>query len=180
MAVAKADLTDNTSYTLKAQLTTGSSNVTTNPLTVVLDSIAPTMTSLSYDVNESIGSTMPSNVTVAKLTASDNSGGVVKCSLAGNGADNSLFTLVDGVLKLNTGKSYEDTATHSNTYTITVDLTDVAGNTVTKTLTVNLIDVNEAPTAIALSVTSSSMAELPGTGTRSEEPSCRERVSSPV
>jgi trimeric autotransporter adhesin len=126
-----------------------------------IDTLAPTLSKTSYDVNES--TTLPaSDVVVATLVGTDASS--MKYTLGSNGADNSLFSLVGGVLKLNAGKSFEDTSTHANVYNLTVDITDDAGNVLReKAITVNLKDVNEAPTAVALSFSSSILAELPGT-----------------
>nr|CBA28114.1 hypothetical protein Csp_A05660 [Curvibacter putative symbiont of Hydra magnipapillata] len=116
-----------------------------------VDNTAPTLATTSYDVNES--TTLPAaNVSVATLAGSDATS--MTYTLGSTGVDNTLFTLVNGVLKLKDGKSFEDTGTHSNTYNLTVDITDAAGNLLDeKAITVNLKDVNEAPvvtgTAIA-------------------------------
>lgn len=110
-----------------------------------LDNTPPTLGNASYNVAESIGTSMPSNVAVATLVGSDTT--ALTYALGSTGVDNSFFTLSSaGALTLNTGKSFEDTATHANTYSLTVDITDAAGNLLDeKAITVNLTDVNEAP-----------------------------------
>jgi VCBS repeat-containing protein len=143
LTVNQSDLGADGDKTLQAVATDAASNEGhSSSLAFKLDTKPPTLTITSYDVDESIGNFMPSNVAVAKLQGTDAS--ALSYRLGSKGADNHLFSLTaDGALTMNTGKDFEDSA-HANTYNVTLDITDAAGNVLNeKAFTVNVKDVNE-------------------------------------
>ena len=125
---------------------------------------------------ESANST-PTDLTLSSNTIAENAGAnAVIGSLAGvdpnpNDAltlslpvgltDNALFNLSGGNLQANASFNFEA----NSSYTVTVRVTDFEGATFDKPLTISVTDVNEAPTALALQNTTTSLAENTSTAT---------------
>ncbi len=119
----------------------------------------------------------PTDVTLSSNTIAENAGAnVVIGSLAGvdlnpNDAltlslptgltDNALFNLSGGNLQANASFDFEA----NSSYTVTIRVTDFDGATFDKPLTISVTDVNEAPTALALQNTTTSLAENTSTAT---------------
>jgi hypothetical protein len=98
--------------------------------------------------------TVSASLTSETLSAAENGTavGTIETSEAatvtlGTDADSDMFTLVDGVLTLNSAQDFE---TDKTELSVAFDLVDEAGNTSSDTLTVNITDVNEAPTASSI------------------------------
>ncbi|MCW2400089.1 putative Ig domain-containing protein [Sphingobium sp. B2D3C] len=105
--------------------------VTYGALPFVVDSTAPALTSATLTVNENA-------TAVGTLSASE----AVSWALA-PGGDAGLFTLSSsGALSFTAPRDYE---TQAHSYTINVNMTDLAGNMTSQAVTVNLANVNEAP-----------------------------------
>ncbi|MGV1046888.1 Ig-like domain-containing protein, partial [Limnohabitans sp.] len=124
----------------------------------VVDNTAPLFSSgTSATVAES------TSAATAVYTAQTTDDTSVSYSLSGTDVD--LFTLTDGVLKFKASPDFENPL-HTNSYQLSITATDAAGNTTTQSLTVGVTDVNEAPTAVALSNTTTSLAENTSTTAR--------------
>ncbi|MFO1003987.1 MAG: choice-of-anchor Q domain-containing protein, partial [Planctomycetaceae bacterium] len=119
----------------------------------------------------------PTDVTLSANTIDENAGAnVVVGALAGvdpdpNDAlslslptgltDNSLFNINGGNLRANGSFNFESLSS----YTVTVRVTDFDGLSFDKQFTISVTDVNEAPTAVALQNTTTSLAENTSTAT---------------
>jgi Ca2+-binding RTX toxin-like protein len=119
----------------------------------------------------------PTDVTLSANTIAENAGvNVVIGSLAGVDADpndaltlslpagltdNALFNISGGNLRANSSFNFEA----NSSYTVTVRVTDFDGATFDKPLTISVTDVNEAPTAMSLQNTTTTLAENTSTGT---------------
>ena len=133
------------SFTLTIQVTDAASNTATGTITVTvtdLDEVAPTMTanqSFTYAENQA------ANYTVGTVTATDNVG-VTGYSIVGGDTNNQFAITNGGVLShtvTGTTGAANDFETTPNSYTLTIQVTDAAGNTVTGTITVDVTNVVE-------------------------------------
>ena len=113
----------------------------------------------SAPVNEA-----PTDIVLSADTVAENAEGAVVAALSAIDPDagetaafaitddaSGLFEIAGGELKLKAGASLDFEARDS--YAITIEVTDKAGNTYSKTVTINVADVNESPSDIALSGT---------------------------
>ena len=107
---------------------------------------------------------------VVQIAATDADGDAVTATISG-GADAARFSLsASGALSFNAAPNFEAPADAGadNTYNVTIRASDVHGNTTDQALAVKVTDVNEAPTAIALSGTTASIAENTSTAARTK------------
>ena len=113
----------------------------------------------------------PTNVTLTANSVAENAGAnsvigaltgvdpdprdVLALLLPAGLTDNALFNLSGGNLRANASFNFEA----KSSYTVTVRVTDFDGLSFDKTFTINVTDVNEAPTAVALQNTTTSLPE---------------------
>jgi autotransporter-associated beta strand protein len=113
----------------------------------------------------SIAENAGANAVVGTLSTTDaNSGDTFTYALvAGAGsADNALFAISGDTLRATTNFDYET----KDRYSIRVRSTDAAGLSTEKAFTITVTDVNEAPTVLALTATTTSLAEDADTSSR--------------
>jgi hypothetical protein len=145
-------------YTLNAKVIdiAGNASSASSNFNTTVDIAAPILSTTSYNVAENL-------TTITTLLASD--AGAITYSLGGTGVDNSKFSITSsGALTFLTAKDFETpgSVVGSNTYAVTVSITDIAGNTINQAITINVTNVNEVP--VITSVAAASFAEN-GTGT---------------
>jgi hypothetical protein len=157
-AISGNDLTRTATFTPTADLPSGNASITVasgtytdaagNPggagtLTdsggnsISIDTLAPTLAITSYDIEE--------NLTAVADLAGDDANSITY-SLSGSGADNALFSVTSGgALAFKLAKDFEKpgSAAGSNTYAVTVNMVDVAGNVTNQAVTVNVTDVRD-------------------------------------
>ncbi|MGV0986792.1 MAG: cadherin domain-containing protein, partial [Limnohabitans sp.] len=124
----------------------------------VVDNTAPLFTSSS---TATVAENTATSTAVYTVQTTDDT--TVSYTLSGTDAQ--LFTLSNGVLKFKASPDFENPL-HASSYQLSITATDAAGNSSTQSLTVGVTDVNEAPTAVALSNTPTSLAENTNTSSR--------------
>ncbi len=129
-------------------------NVPQTAASLPVDNTAPTISTTTL--------TLAENQTAAgRLVASDNvtPAGSLVWAFESGGTDNALFSLNTSTGALNFLSAPDFEGTHSATYSVKVKATDAAGNAGTQTVSIMVTDVNEAPTALTLNNTVSTLAE---------------------
>ncbi len=122
--------------------------------------VAFTNTTTSIAENTAIGT----NLKVADITVTDDGLGTNALSLSGT--DQSFFTIVGTSLYLKAGTSLNFETKSSYNVTVNVDDTTVGSTPdVSASFTLNVTNVNEAPTAVAFTNTTTSIAENTAIGT---------------
>ena len=144
----------------------GSSAVTSNyTLTVTDVNEAPTAVALNNATTSIAENTSTStHIKVADIAVTDDAPGTNAVTLSG--ADASRFEVVGTALSLKAGETLNYEA--KNSYAVTVNVADSSVNgssAVTSNYTLTVTDVNEAPTAVALNNTTTSIAENTSTTT---------------
>jgi serralysin len=145
-------------YTLNAKVIdiAGNASSASSNFNTAVDIAAPILSTTSYNVAENL-------TTITTLLASD--AGAITYSLGGTGVDNSKFSITSsGALTFLTAKDFETpgSVAGSNTYAVTINITDVAGNTINQAVAITVTNINEAP--VITSGATANFAEN-GTGT---------------
>ena len=140
------------SYSVTVRVTDGGSLTYDETFTINVSDVneAPTDISLS---NASVAENAGSNATVGTLSTTDPEAGAMTYTITAGGAD---FNISGSTLRATNSFDYEVT----NSYSVTVRVTDGGSLTYDETFTINVTDVNEAPTDITLS--NASVAENAG------------------
>ena len=133
-----------TNYSLTVQVTDGAGNTASNIITVNVISIVPPATdtnapiifSQSFHVLENV----PIGSFVGVVSATDNER-IKSYAITSGNANNTFAISWSGLLTTTSNIDYETT----NTYSLTVEVTDGAGNTDNNTITVNVINIALPP-----------------------------------
>ena len=140
------------SYSVTVRVTDGGGLTYDETFTINVTDVneAPTDISLS---NTSVAENAGANATVGTLSTTDSEGGAMTYTITAGGTD---FNINGSTLRATNSFDYEVT----NSYSVTVRVTDGGGLTYDETFTINVTDVNEVPTDITLS--NASVAENAG------------------
>ena len=140
------------SYSVTVRVTDGGSLPYDETFTINVSDVneAPTDISLS---NASVAENAGSNATVGTLSGTDPEADAITYTITAGGSD---FNLDGTTLRATNSFDYEGT----NSYSVTVRVTDGGSLPYDETFTINVSDVNEAPTDISLS--NASVAENAG------------------
>ena len=140
------------SYSVTVRVTDGGSLTYDETFTINVTDVneAPTDITLS---NASVAENAGADATVGSLSTTDPEGGAMTYTITAGGTD---FNISGSTLRATNSFDYEVT----NSYSVTVRVTDGGSLTYDETFTINVTDVNEAPTDITLS--NASVAENAG------------------
>lgn len=149
------------SYSIRVRTTDDSGRFFDQPFTITITNVneAPTVVSLQNTTTSLPENTSTASaVQVADIVITDDALGTNTISLSGT--DAASFEVVGTALRLKSGTVLKFEIKPSYTVTVNVDDTSVGTNPdATTTFTLTITDVNEAPTAVSLQNTTTSLPE---------------------